>query len=97
MSDLPKALADTLTELTAARWSYRLAWDRDSGRNLFVRLEAAPFWGGPLIRATWHTRGTGTLRLFSCMIRDAGTVQYHDTSLKQARALIAPEPVTADA
>lgn len=39
------------------------------------------------IRVTWHTRATGTYRLFSAIAREPGR-NWHDITLTQAEAII---------
>ena len=63
-----------------AGWSVLLRHGIDTGDNPFVNVEARR--GHDHIVVTWHTRATGTYRLFSCM------VNLRDVSLKSARAAV---------
>lgn len=40
------------------------------------------------IRVTWHTRATGTYRLFSAIAREPGSRGWRDVTLTQAEAII---------
>lgn len=61
-----------LTEaLTVNGWSFMLNHGTDTGDNPYISTEARR--GTDTLMVTWHTRDTGTYRLFTCMVnkRDA--------------------------
>lgn len=88
----PKALTALIALLDEAGWSYAVGHGRDTGGALFTTVKGAPFWDTyTQVQATWHSRNTGTLRLSSCMARQMYR-DWHDVSLKAARALVTPEP-----
>lgn len=64
----PKKLADVVTGLLGHGWSFVLQHGTDTGDSPFISIEAKKTKDGETIRITWHTRATGTYRLFSCMV-----------------------------
>jgi hypothetical protein len=58
--ELINALADNM-------WSFVVNHGKDTVESPYVSIEAAR--GGVEVRVTWHTRATGTYRLFSCMVK----------------------------
>lgn len=64
----PKAMRGLVDDLRAAGWLFGVEHGEDTGGApwLCVRAAHAPTERG--IRVTWHTRGTGTYRLFSAML-----------------------------
>ena len=83
MSDPAPATAarNFAIEAIDARWDVLVRHGIDTGDNPFVTVEARR--GDRHVMATWHTRATGTYRLFSCM------VNKRDVSLKAAREAVA--------
>lgn len=65
MSDLPKRLPLLTGALTANRWSYVLNHSEDTGGSPYIAIEARR--GQDSVMVTWHTRATGSYRLFTCM------------------------------
>jgi len=67
----PAKLADVTNALRDYGWSYFLNHGKDTGDSPFISVEARR--DNVDVRITWHTRATGTYRLFSCMVnkRDA--------------------------
>lgn len=63
-------------------WSVLVQHGIDTGSSPYISIEAAKP-GNRKIRATWHTRASGTYRLFSCM---AGRPGLRDATLKDALA-----------
>ncbi|MGH3095327.1 MAG: hypothetical protein ACRDMV_04930 [Streptosporangiales bacterium] len=59
---LPKAAQNLLDTVIAHGWSYAVMWARDSGNCPFVNVKIAD--SEHEFHLTWHTRDTGTLRLF---------------------------------
>ena len=94
MLNLPKPALQLVADLDNAGWSFLVQREEDNGGSPFVTIKGAPSWDPySEVIATWHTRSTGTYRLFSCM---AGRgARMRDVSLKEARALITPRPADA--
>jgi hypothetical protein len=78
----PAKLADVVTELLDYGWSFVLQHGKDTGDSPFISIEAKRSKDSDTIRITWHTRATGTYRLFSCM------VNKRDVTLAKARETI---------
>lgn len=78
----PAKLADVVTELLNYGWSFVVQHGKDTGDSPFISIEAKKTKDGDTIRITWHTRTTGTYRLFSCM------VNKRDVTLTKARETI---------
>ena len=72
------AAREFAVEAIDAGWSVMLLHGVDTGDSPFVSVEAKR--DDRHIRVTWHTRQTGTYRLFSCAIG------RRDVSLKAARS-----------
>lgn len=72
-----------LTDALDQDWSGSLARGQDSGGAPFVSVRVMDA-SGTEMRLTWHTRGTGTYRLFSAMRQLRGR-SWHDITLKQAQ------------
>jgi len=68
-----KQLVNTLLD---GGWSFVVNHGADTGSHPFVSTEARR--GNDHIMITWHTRATGTYRLFTCM------VNKRDVSLTKA-------------
>ena len=77
----PKKLHDVVEALLDYGWSYMLNHGKDTGDSPFISVEAHR--GNPDVRITWHTRETGTYRLFSCM------VNKRDVTLTKALEVVA--------
>lgn len=72
---------------------WAVAWQPgfDTSGAPFITVRAAHF--NPdapdtEIRVTWHTRDTGTYRLFSAIAREPGHRGWHDITLTRAEAII---------
>ena len=76
MSPIPTKFHDLLRELIGGGWSFMVNQGKDTGDHPFISVEARR--GQQDVRITWHTRATGTYRLFSCM------VQKRDVTLTKA-------------
>lgn len=88
----PPALTALITLLDSTGWSYSLQHGLDSSGHPFITINGIPHWDDiTAIRATWHTRNTGTLRLFSCMARQPYR-GWRDMPLSKIRRIIAPQP-----
>jgi len=86
----PKGLTELIQLLDECNWSYSLVHGKDSNSSPFITVTGVDPASGHQVIATWHSRGTGTLRLFSCM---SGISKWalRDVSLKAARADILTE------
>ncbi len=62
----PKKLHVVVEALLNNGWNYMLNHGKDTGDHPFISIEARR--GNLDVRITWHTRSTGTYRLFSCMV-----------------------------
>lgn len=86
---LHTAARDLLLLSAEAGWHTRISFGEDTGGSPFVSVQGAN--ANPDLPAqfyvTWHTRKTGTYRLFTCM---AGTsrARLADRSLKHVKSLI---------
>lgn len=78
----PAKLADVVTELLDHGWSFLVQHGKGTGEHPFISIEAKKSKDGDTVRITWHTRATGTYRLFSCM------VNKRDVTLTKARETI---------
>ena len=81
MSALPAKTRELVTTLADGGWSFVVNHGKDTGEHPFVSTEGRR--GNDHIMVTWHTRATGTYRLFSCM------VNRRDVSLTKALELAA--------
>jgi hypothetical protein len=59
----------------------------DSGGNPYVTIRATKHLKYEL-RLTWHTRETGTWRLFSALVRTINSPQMHEITLKAAYKIL---------
>jgi hypothetical protein len=92
---LPNPARRLLEAARESGWLWTVQWMADSADSPFVGVivgrssggEARPF----QIRATWHTRGTGTLRLFSLTSQSPWSGP-RDMSLKAAIWVIYDNP-----
>jgi hypothetical protein len=62
---IPARCKDLVAELTDCGWSFVLNHGKDTGENPYINIEARR--GDQHIYVTWHTRATGTYRLFTCL------------------------------
>ncbi|NYE44260.1 hypothetical protein [Streptomyces fulvorobeus] len=62
---LPKAAVKLLNTAALARWSTGWQWSADNSDNPFVTIHVADPETREYFKYTWHSRGTGALRLFS--------------------------------
>lgn len=76
----PKKLHYVVEALLDYGWSYMLNHGKDTGNAPFISVEGRR--GDMEVRITWHTRATGTYRLFSCM------VNKRDVTLTRALELV---------
>ena len=72
-----KAARDFAVDAIDAGWDVLIRHGKDTGDSPFVSVEAVK--PDRHLRLTWHTRDTGTYRLFSCALG------RRDLSLKAAR------------
>lgn len=78
----PAKLSDVVNELLSYGWSFVVQHGKDTGEHPFISVEAQKAKDGDAIRIAWHTRATGTYRLFSCCINK------RDVTLTKARETI---------
>jgi hypothetical protein len=62
---LPKAAVGLLNTAALSGWTTGWQWAEDSGNSPFVTVHVADPDSREYFKYTWHSRGTGTLRLFS--------------------------------
>jgi len=74
----PAKLSAVVTALLDYGWSFVVQHGTDTGDSPFISIEAKRSKDSETIRITWHTRATGTYRLFSCV------VNKRDVSLTKA-------------
>lgn len=86
---LPKPAVRLLDAARSSGALWALQWQEDSGGSAFVEFRIGRHGqdAHTEVRASWHTRDTGTLRLFSCIQRKPGR-GWHDASLTKAIATI---------
>jgi hypothetical protein len=80
---IPKNARELIDACLDSGWSILVQHGKDTGDSPFVSIEAAESRDGRKVRATWHTRGSGTYRMFSCVIGK------RDASLRSAIAYVA--------
>lgn len=83
----PAKLSDVVTGLLDYGWSFYVQHGSDTGDSPFLHVEGKR--GNEHVYITWHTRATGTYRLFSCM------VNKRDVSLTKAMETIRTEEAAA--
>lgn len=90
----PKALTQVLDAALTHKRSFIVQHNEDSGANPLVTFTAKWFPEGSdvptEIKLTWHTRDTGTYRLFSAISR-GHYHGWHDITVKKAVALLTGE------
>lgn len=88
--DLPKAAVNFINQAAANRWSIGWLWEADMDGHPYLTVHAVDNAGdddpAEYFKYTWHSKGTGTLRLFGSGIhRRPGKGVWEDApSLKQA-------------
>lgn len=87
---VPPAARDLMLSCVDAGWDTLITQRVDTGGSPYVNVTARSEDPDGHIDATWHTRATGTYRLFHCLVgRSRGSVR--DAPLKAAKALVAGE------
>lgn len=95
IEQLPKAARSLVEYADWAGWRHAVADGVDTGGSPFVTVALRHPESGHAFRITWHTRNTGTYRLFSKSERPAGKGVWRDaTSIKAIRAVIGDQRVT---
>lgn len=75
MNNFPIKAKELVTALIDGEWSFAVKHGVDTGNSPYFGIEAIH--GDRKLRVSWHTRATGTYRLFSCMGRgDTGGMRY---------------------
>lgn len=62
---LPKASVELINVAALSKWSVGWTWDSDLNGSPFVKVQVGDAETREIFSFTWHSRGTGTLRLFS--------------------------------
>jgi hypothetical protein len=62
---MPTKCKELVAALAENMWTFQVIHNKDTGNGPFVSVEARR--DNDHLMMTWHTRGTGTYRLFSCM------------------------------
>lgn len=92
---LPKVTLELIACAAERGWRIGVGHGRDSGDSPFIQIQLGikdPDWQYQL---TWHTRDTGTYRLFSKIYRGGGRWWTDAPSVKAIRAHIAQTEVKA--
>jgi hypothetical protein len=92
---LPKAAVELIRCAADHGWRIGVGHGLDSGDSPFINIELGindPSW---LYRLTWHTRGTGTYRLFTKICRGGGHWWRDAPSVEAIGAHIASTEVVA--
>ena len=92
---LPKAALELIASAAERGWRIGVGHGRDSGDSPFVTIQLGikdPDWR---YQITWHTRDTGTYRLFSKICRGGGHWWADAPSVKAIRAHITETEVVA--
>lgn len=98
LAALPNRAVALLDALRGAGWGWTVGWNEDTGGNAFVTVKGrqAGTPGAPEINVSWHTRQTGTPRLFGCIIARRQTSMYsrgwQDAPVKAAEELVTSNP-----
>lgn len=61
----PTKCIELINNLLLSRWSFVVNHGTDTGGSPYINVEAAR--DNQKLYITWHTRETGTYRLFSCL------------------------------
>ena len=80
---IPLKCRELVITLMDGGWSFMVNHGKDTGDHPFISVEARRGHGHVMV--TWHTRATGTYRLFSCM------VNKRDVSLTKAMVAVSAE------
>lgn len=82
---LPKAAVELINISALSQWSVGWAWDTDMDGAPFVKVQVGDPETREIFSFTWHSRDTGTLRLFSKLHQEiAGGVWRDGPSVKAA-------------
>lgn len=81
----PAKLKEVVAGLVDYGWSFVVQHSKDTGDHPFIAIEARR--GNDHVMVTWHTRATGTYRLFTCL------VNRRDVTLTRAMGVVTAEPV----
>ena len=88
---LPKTAADLLAVARANGWRTAVGHAEDSGGSPYATVEIGRKVNDEVwhYKLCWHTRGTGTYRLFTKLSRTPDAPYWHDApSLKAIRATL---------
>lgn len=81
MTTIPPGCKTLVESLTICGWSFMVNHGTDTGNSPYVSVEARR--GGDSLMITWHTRETGSYRLFTCM------VNKHDATFTKVMQAVA--------
>lgn len=62
----PSKLNDVVTGLLGYGWNFVVNHGKDTGDHTYISIEGRR--DSQHVMITWHTRATGTYRLFTCMV-----------------------------
>lgn len=92
MISLPKAAAELLELAESREWKTGTQHGEDSGGSPFVTIAIGrKFADGTIFyyKITWHTRNTGTYRLFGKIARTPTSPGWHDApSLREIQRVV---------
>lgn len=81
-----KAARDLVSLVEGSGWKWVAAEGKDNASNPFVTIVVGDVATGEQYKITWHTRATGTYRLFSKIMSEAKGHPWRDApSLKAIR------------
>lgn len=75
---LPKAAVELINVAALSKWSVGWEWDADISENPFVTVHVGDVDSGEYFKFTWHSRDTGTLRLFTKLHRKTAGAPWTD-------------------
>lgn len=81
----PKNARPLVDALLEAGWSFVVMHGADTGSSPYVSVEGKG--DDSEVKCTWHTRETGTYRLFTCLVRSPGQAWHHSTLRKALEAV----------
>ena len=93
MSTVHPPARELILQAIDSGWSAALRHGIDTGENPFVTVTAQRASAPYRVTVTWHTRETGTYRLFTSMVGQG--VGARDVSLTKAREALGEPPEDA--
>lgn len=89
MSDFPEKARPLIEQMLESGWSFVVNHGTDTGGCAFVSIEGKR--GNSGVKCAWHTRDTGTYRLFTCIASTPGT-RWGDVTLRRALSIVGHQP-----